>query len=555
MQNKLKKYFEDSFYKDFKAGLITAIVALPLALAFALASGVPAVMGLYTAIIAGFLGSLIGGSKFSITGPTGAMAVIILSTVNKYGLEALLLAGFLAGIFQIIFGLLKLGKVVKFIPLPVISGFTAGIGVLIFFGQISNFLGIKINFQEHIWDTFIQIFLNLSQFNIYAIIISLTTIFLMILIPKIFGKNKYLKNIPASILILIGTMFFIYYSGISMPVVGTIPNTLPQFNFINIDYEMFKAVLPAALTIALLGVIEALLCAVVADASTGTRHKSNKELIGQGITNTVLPFFGAMASTAAIARTMVNIKEGAKTKFAGVYHAIFLLFALLFLGDLGNYIPLAFLAGVLMVISIKMINIKEFITIIRISKSDTAVLLITFTLTILTDLVFAVQMGMVLAIFLLFLKLVALVDVKSMEHFGKSGKYNRLLEEDPILNGAVSIYTINGPFFFGAMSLFDQKISEHMNLKNSIIILRMQYVPFIDSTGIERLRMFISERKKKSYEVILSKLEKNVEKTLNSDIEFKHLLKTIHIVESTHDAIELSRKILLEKENLKNNLE
>ncbi len=543
-------YFKESFFKDFKAGLITAIVALPLALAFALASGVPAVMGLYTAIIAGVLGSLAGGSKFSITGPTGAMAVIILSTVNKYGLEGLLLAGFLAGVMQVAFGLLKLGKVVKFIPLPVISGFTAGIGVIILFSQVSNFLGISVKSEEHIWETFYLIWINLVNVNQYALLISVSTIVLILGLGKIFSKIKYLKNIPPSIIILACAMLFVFYTKVSVPVVGSIPNQLPNFEWIKINFELVKQVLPTALTIALLGAIEALLCAVVADASTGTKHKSNKELIGQGIANIVTPFFGGMASTAAIARTMVNIREGARTLFAGVYHALFLLLALLFLGDFGNYIPLAFLAGILMIVSIKMINFKEFKTIIKISKSDTAVLLITFSLTVLTDLVFAVQVGMILAIFLLFVKLVSLVDIKSMESFGKDGKYNKIIEEDELLKGRVSIYTINGPFFFGAMSMFEQRINEEMNLKREIIILRMQYVPFIDSTGIERLRLFIEERKKKSFKVILSKVESDVLKKLNSDLEFKHLLKEIHQTTSTNDAIQLSRNILSENNNI-----
>ena len=536
-------YFKKDFFSDLKAGFITAIVALPLAIAFAIASGVPPIMGLYTAIIAGILGSTFGGSKFSVTGPTGAMAVIILSTVTKYGLEGLLLAGFLAGIIQIAFGIIKLGKLVKYIPMPVIVGFTAGIGAIIFIGQISNFLGLSITPKDRIWETLFEIYHTFSNFNHYAVIISIATICLLIFLPYILNKNKLTKNIPPSIIALLIAGTIVFTLGLNIPTIGTIAGGFPKPHLINFNLELLFKVLPSAFTIALLGVIEALLCAVICDAMTNTKHKSDKELIGQGIANLVLPFFNAIPSTAAIARSAVNIREGARTKGAGIIHALVLLTIILFFAQFAKYIPLAFLAGVLIVVSIRMININEIKTILSTDKSEIIVLISTFVLTIFTDLVFAVQIGMLLAISLLFLRLVQIIDIKQMEEYDSNGEINSIILKNNKLKNKVSIYTIHGPFFFGAMNVFQQKINEHMHISRPYIIIRMKHVPFIDGTGLIQLMGFLKERKKNNSKVLFTEFWPGVKEKLFKNKEFQELVSKHEVFPSTNKAIEYIEKL------------
>ncbi|MDY0386035.1 MAG: SulP family inorganic anion transporter [Methanolobus sp.] len=539
MQNKVSQYFKESFTSDLKAGFITAIVALPLAIAFAIASGVEPQMGLYTAIIAGMLVSATGGSKFSISGPTGAMTVIILSTLHGFGLEGLFLAGFFAGAFQILFGILKLGKVVKYIPLPVISGFTSGIGAIILIGQIPNALGMTIPAKEHVWETLYIIISNLNFLDTTAITICFATILLLLYLPGILARSRYIKNLPASIIVLILSVMLVFFYKIDIPIVGSIPAGLPQIQMLNFNLELLMGVLPAALTIALLGTIESLLCAVVCDGMTNTKHNSNKELLGHGIANMVLPFFSGIPSTAAIARSAVNIREGAKTQMSGIFHAIILLIILLFLGPIAAFIPKAYLAGVLILVSVRMINITELKTTMHISKMDSAVLLVTFLLTVFTDLVFAVQMGMFLSIILLFIRLTNVIDIQTMENYDKAKGINATIFANPYLEKNVSVYTINGPFFFGAMNVFESKINEHMNISKPHIILRMRYVPFIDTTGIERLKSFIKSSKKLHQRVYLTSVQSEVMRKMKSDRELTELMEKqhVHVFESTQEAL------------------
>lgn len=539
MQNKVSQYFKESFTSDLKAGFITAIVALPLAIAFAIASGVEPQMGLYTAIIAGMLVSATGGSKFSISGPTGAMTVIILSTLHGFGLEGLFLAGFFAGAFQILFGILKLGKVAKYIPLPVISGFTSGIGAIILIGQIPNALGMTIPAKERVWETLYAIISNLSHLDTTAITICFATILLLLYLPGILAKVRYINSLPASIITLMLSVMLVFFYKLDIPIVGSIPAGLPQIQMLNFNLELLMAVLPAALTIALLGTIESLLCAVVCDGMTNTKHNSNKELIGHGIANMVLPFFSGIPSTAAIARSAVNIREGAKTQMSGIFHAIILLIILLFLGPIAAFIPKAYLAGVLILVSVRMINLTELKTTMHISKMDSAVLLVTFLLTVFTDLVFAVQMGMFLSIILLFIRLTNVIDIQTMENYDKAKGINATIFADPYLEKNVSVYTINGPFFFGAMNVFESKINEHMNISKPHIILRMRYVPFIDTTGIERLKSFIKTSKKHHHRVYLTSLQPEVMRKMKSDRKLSELMEKqhVHVFESTQEAL------------------
>jgi len=535
----ITRYFKESFSSDLKAGFITAIVALPLAIAFAMASGVEPVLGLYTAVIAGVLASSVGGSRYSITGPTGAMTVIILSTVHSFGLEGLLLAGFLAGILQLLFGLLRLGKVVKYIPLPVISGFTSGIGAIILIGQIPNALGISFPAQERVWETLYEIYVRLDVLDTAAVLICIGTVLLLIYLPGVLAKIRYLSSLPASIIALFLAVLLTYNLSLSIPLVGSIPTELPSVSVINLSLDLVMAVLPAALTIALLGAIEALLCAVVCDGMTNTKHDSNRELLGQGIANIILPFFSGIPCTAAIARSAVNIREGAKTQMSGIIHALILLAVLLFLGPIAAFIPKAYLAGVLILVSLRMINITEFKTIMSISKMDTAVLVVTFLLTVLTDLVFAVQMGMFLAIILLFIRMTNIIDIHTMENYDRTKGINATIFADPYLERNVSVYTINGPFFFGAMNVFESKINEHMSISKPHIILRMRYVPFIDTTGLERLRSFIHSSKKMKQKVYITSVQPEVMSKIESDRELRHMIKNkeVLIFSSTQEAL------------------
>lgn len=537
----IKDYFKEAFAFDLKAGFITAIVALPLAIAFAIASGVPPIMGLYTAVIAGILGSSFGGSRFSITGPTGAMTVIILATVSKFGIEGLLLAGFLAGVIQLLFGVIGFGKLVKYIPLPITTGFTAGIGAIIFIGQIANSLGLSIKAHEFIGDTISDILVHAVNFSPIAVAIALLTFLGLHLLPKLFDKIPKLKMMPPSLVLLVLSTGFVFLYHPAIPIVGQIPNGLPEFKLININFDLVRNVLPSAFTIALLGAIEALLCAVVCDAMTNSKHDSDKELRGQGIANLVLPFFGAIPSTAAVARSAVNIREGAKTKWSGVIHAVFILSFILVLGSAVSLVPKAFLAGILMFVSLKMIDLAEFKTVFAISKRDGAVLLITFGLTVITDLVFAVQIGMVLAIFLIFVRLSQFADISSMEEYDQTNGINAQIESDPKIRGQIAVYTIHGPFFFGAINIFERKINEHVHAERPHIIIRMRHVPFIDSTAAEQLKTFIRTREKHKGKVYLTSLQPEVKGTLLQDPEFNKIIPKKHLFSRTDDAIRFIR--------------
>lgn len=544
VKDNVKEYFKENFAPDLKAGFITSIVAIPLAIAFAIASGLPPIMGLYTAIISGILTGLFGGSIFSITGPTGAMTVIILSTVQKFGLKGLLLAGFLAGLMQIAFGLIGLGKLVSFIPIPVISGFTAGIGIIIFLGQVPSALGISVGEHKYIWDTIFEIFTKIPTANLIALGLTLGTIILLLILPELLMKNRFLKNIPPSVIPLVLSISIVYFLSPAIPLVGSLPKGLPSITFPDFSFQLIEDVLPAAFTIALLGSIESLLCAVVCDGMSGTKHDSKKELIAQGTTNAILPFFSTMPATAAIARSAVNIREGARTRFAGVYHAIFLLIYMIVLGGLIALVPKAFLAGVLMVISFRMINFNEFKTIMNISKVGTLILFITMALTVATNLVFAVEVGMIVAVIFIFVRLTNSLEIKNMDSYQHSSWVNKHIIRNKILKDKVGVYTINGPLFFGVMNIFNEKVSEHMNMKRPIVILRMNNVSFIDSTARIRFKEFLLDRKKHNRKVLIVGLNDELKGTIVSNVEFTGLIDKQILFDSTKDALAYAEDLI-----------
>ncbi|MCR4368289.1 MAG: SulP family inorganic anion transporter, partial [archaeon] len=406
------------------------------------------------------------------------------------------------------------------------------------------FFGLSMEPQEHIWENITSVFTSLGDANILAVAIALGTLAILNIYPIIAGKIRQLREIPPSIVALLLFTSATVYFALSVPIVGEIPSSLPTFSVLNFNIDLVRDILPSAFTIALLGSIEALLCAVVCDGMANSRHDSDKELKSQGLSNMVLPFFGAMPATAAIARSAVNIREGAKTKYAGVIHAFFLLLILLVFAPAAQFIPKAFLAGILMFVSLNMINTREFLTILHISKSDTIVLLVTFFLTVFTDLVFAVQIGMLFAIFLIFVELTRMIDVSHMEEYDEKNGVSSIISSNDRLKDIVSIYTINGPFFFGAMNVFDRKINEHIQAKRQYIILRMSHVTFIDSTGVARLNAFISERRADQSMVLLVETPVKVKKVLSKNADFTNLLPKEQMFSSLKDAVDFVDKIV-----------
>lgn len=504
------------FKHDLIAGITVGIVAVPLALAFAIASGVEPAQGFYTAIIAGFLISLFGGSRYQIGGPTGAFVVIVYGIIATYGYDGLVIATIIAGILLIILGLVKIGSYIKFIPYPVITGFTSGIGVVILTTQLKDLFGLKIeNLPSDFFGKWIIFLKNLSSIHIETFIIGLSTIIIIYLV------RKFLPKLPAHVFSISIITLIVFVFGINIDTIGSrfgeIPSNLPSFSMPSITLEKIKAVFPSAVTIALLAGIESLLSAVVADGMTGSRHNSNKELVGQGIANIATSFFGGIPATGAIARTATNVKAGGKTKVSGIIHAIFLALFMLFFAKIIEVIPMSALAGVLFVVSFDMIDIRKFKSLFKAPKSDVAVLLITFTLTVLIDLTVAVQAGVVLAS-ILFMKRMS--DVASIDKLdlGCSDNIDSDLVDPDAINKknvpeGVEVYEINGPFFFGVA---DNLITtyEYMIKKPKVFILRMRKVPAVDATGVHALENFYMACVKRNTQLVLSGVNNDPYNTL-----------------------------------------
>ncbi|MGV8150555.1 MAG: SulP family inorganic anion transporter [Candidatus Woesearchaeota archaeon] len=499
---------------DVVAGLIVAIVALPLAIGFSIASGVSPVMGIYAAIVGGLIAAIFGGSEFQISGPTGAMVVVILAVLAEYGLQGLIISTFLAGIILLILWALRLGKAIEYIPHPVIVGFTAGIAVLIFFGQMNNFLGVNPVYPadtEFIGKTIISI----SQFfhsNMYAILLALVTIAILYFTPK------FTKKIPGSIIAVILGLVVTFFIGSHLGLatvgdVGEIPSKIPMPQFFDIDLKLVLKLLPAALTIAALAAIESLLSAVVADGMTGSRHDPNKELRGQGFANIGSALFGGLPVTGAIARTATNVRNGGKTRLAGIVHAIILLIILVSLGPLFSGIPLAVIAGILMFVAINMVEWRIIFETFRMPLSDVVVMITTFLLTILVDLTVAIEVGIVLAS-LLFMKRMA--DLYKVEEHGVDPDETMHTKEvvQKFHHPDISIYTLNGPLFFGAAARLDQELSNTPGSHKPIKILRMKYVSVIDASGIASLKAIIRNHNKKG-KIMLSTIQPQVYRLLN----------------------------------------
>lgn len=499
-------YSRHNFQSDLLAGVIVGIVALPLAIAFAIASGVSPEKGLITAIVAGFIISFLGGSRVQIGGPTGAFVVIVFGVIEQYGIEGLIISTFLAGLMLIIFGLLRLGAIIKFIPQPLIVGFTSGIALIIFSTQIKQFFGLSISDipSEFLpkWGTYIQ---NLDTINPYAAAIAIGTI-----LVTIYTKHV-LRKIPGSfiaiILMTLATAIFKLPVSSIGSVYGDLPTSI-NLSMPSFDLGNFSQYIAPAFTIALLGAIESLLSAVVADGMISGNHRSNTELIAQGIANMASAIFGGIPATGAIARTATNVKNGGRTPIAGMVHALTLLLIVLFFGKWAVQIPLACLAGILVVVAYNMSEWRSFYSILRGSRYDIVVLLTTFILTVLVDLTVAIQIGMVLAA-LLFMQRMA-----NASHVIAADADLDALEDYSDLPEGVEVYEIKGPFFFAAAQKYRETL-KNFGRTSKVLILRMRFVPFIDSTGIHSFRETVKFLQAIDVKLILSGVQPEVKKELN----------------------------------------
>ncbi|MBF0479936.1 MAG: sulfate permease [Candidatus Omnitrophica bacterium] len=501
----LKNYSKEQFIADSIAGMIVGVVAIPLAIAFAIASGVSPDKGLFTAIIAGFIVSVLGGSRVQIGGPTGAFVVIVYGIVQKFGVDGLIIATFMAGIILILMGLAKLGTAVKFIPHPVIVGFTSGIAVIIFSSQIKDFFGLQIGkvpaeFVEK-WRLY---FANMHTLNQTALILGVLTILIIMISPKIF------KRIPGALIALLSVSALSAFLHLPVETIGTrfgeLPHTLPMPHFPHIDLKIIRELIQPAVTIALLGAIESLLSAIVADGMIGGRHRSNTELIGQGVANIGSAFFGGIPATGAIARTVTNIKNGGRTPVAGIVHALTLLLVMLFLGAWIKYVPLACLAGILVVIAYHMSEWRSFRELVKWSRATSMVLLFTFLLTVFVDLNVAIEVGVVLSAFIFMKRMADVTNVKMVaKEFDDDDKGEDRPLSSFVIPSGVEIYEVNGPLFFGAANSFDE-IDRQVSVKPKVRILRFRDVPLIDSTGMHALKGFCNKCKNSKVQLIVTGL-------------------------------------------------
>ena len=543
----LKHYSKADFMTDLMAGIIVGIVALPLAIAFGIASGVSPEKGIITAIIAGFIISFLGGSKVQIGGPTGAFIVIIYGIIQEYGLEGLMIATMMAGVLLILLGVFKLGTVIKFIPYPIIVGFTSGIAVTIFTTQIADIFGLQFGDEKIPGDfigKWILYFHHFDTVNWWTVIVSAVSVFIIAITPK-FSK-KVPGSLVAIILVTVGVYFLKMYGGITcIDTIGdrfSIQAQLPEAAVPQLDWEAVKNLFPVAITIAVLGAIESLLSAAVADGVIGDRHDSNTELIAQGIANLATPLFGGIPATGAIARTMTNINNGGRSPIAGIVHAVVLLLILLFLMPLAQYIPMACLAGVLVIVSYNMSGWRVFKSLLKNPNSDVTVLMITFFLTVIFDLTVAIEVGLVIACVLFMKRVMETTEISVITDEIDPNKESDLEvhEEHLIIPQGVEVYEINGPYFFGIATKFEE-IMARLGDRPQIRIIRMRKVPFIDSTGIHNLTTLCKMSQKENINIILSGVNEKVHAVLEKS-GFYELLGKENICSNINEALEVARR-------------
>ena len=544
----LKTYEKKTFMSDLMAGIIVGIVALPLAIAFGIASGVTPEKGIITAIVAGLVISLFGGSKVQIGGPTGAFIIIIYGIIQKYGFEGLTIATLMAGFFLVLFGLLRLGTIIKYIPYPIVVGFTSGIAVTIFTTQIKDLFGLTLpsnpsDFIEK-WGVYLQ---NFNTIDPWCALIGVASVVVIAVTPR-FSK-KIPGSLIAIILMTIVALLLKNFAGVlSIETIGdrfSISNELPAAQVPDMNWETIKSLVSPAITIAILGAIESLLSATVADGVIGDHHDSNTELVAQGLANIASPLFGGIPATGAIARTMTNINNGGKTPVAGIIHAVVLLLIFLFLMPLAKYIPMACLAGVLVVVSYGMCGWRSFLELMKNPKSDVTVLLITFFLTIIFDLTIAIEVGLIIACLLFMKRMSETTDVKAITEeidLNQDAEFSTGNLDHLIIPQGVEVYEINGPYFFGAGNKFEE-IMASFGDRPKVRIIRMRKVPFVDSTGIHNLTNLCEMSKKEGIQIVLS----GVREKVNGQLEhagFYHLIGEENICSHINLALKRANEII-----------
>lgn len=534
---RFKNYSFQSFQKDLISGIVVGIIAIPLGMAFAIASGVKPEFGIYTTIIAGILISLLGGSRYQIGGPTGAFIPILFGIVATYGFENLLIAGFMAGIILFLMGIFKLGSLIKFIPRPVTIGFTSGIAVIIFVGQIPNFLGLT-NIEKHelFIDNMKEIFLHINELSLYSMFTAAICLVMLLLTPKFFPK------VPGSLIALVvstgvATIFYPTQIATIGSTFGDIPSNLPSFHFPDITWGRIVELIRPAFVIAILGAIESLLSAVVADGMTDSKHNSNRELVGQGIANMVTPLFGGIPATGAIARTATNIKTGAVSPLSGIIHGFVVLLVLVLFAPYASKIPLASMAPILMVVAWNMSERRVFYHVLKTKTEDSLVLVVTFLLTVFTNLTIAVEVGLVLAV-IIFTKRMSDIIVTEKALPNPANKHEKV--ESHVVTEShdcpqISIYNVEGPLFFGAAQAFEQQIMSTINYRPRVLLLRLSRVPFMDTTGEARLASIVKDFSKHG-NVLISGIKSQPKSVLRKTGLYEQIGEE-HFFEHTGDAI------------------
>ncbi len=545
----LKKYDKKTFMADLMAGIIVGIVALPLAIAFGIASGVSPEKGIITAIVAGMMISVFGGSKVQIGGPTGAFIVIVYGIIQQYGIQGLTIATLMAGVFLIGLGVLRLGTIIKYIPYPIVVGFTSGIAVTIFTTQIKDLFGMSMDsvpsdFVEK-WGAYVA---NIANIDPWSAAVGIISVIIISLMPKL--SKKVPGSLVAIIIMTVAVLLLKNYAEITtIETIGdrfSINSQLPGAVVPELTWETIKGLVGPAVTIAVLGAIESLLSATVADGVIGDHHNSNTELIGQGIANIASPLFGGIPATGAIARTMANINNGGRTPIAGIIHAVVLLLIFLFLMPLAKYIPMACLAGVLVVVAYGMSGWRSFATMVhRNPKSDVTVLLLTFFLTIIFDLTVAIEFGLICACLLFMRRMAETTDVHAILDeidLNEDADMQRGNLEHLTIPKNVEVYEINGPYFFGAGNRFEDIMARY-GRRPKVRIIRMRKVPFIDSTGMHNLENMCLMSQREGITVVLSGVNKKVEDVLKRN-NFNKLLGEENICNHIDIALNRAKEIV-----------
>lgn len=532
--------------KDVLSGLIVGIVALPLAIAFAIASGVSPEKGLITAIIAGLVISVLSGSRVQIGGPTGAFIIIVYGIVQQHGVNGLTIATFMAGFIIIAMGILKLGNYLKFIPYPLIVGFTSGIAVVIFSTQIKDFLGLEITaVPADFVDKWMVYFQNMNSLNWVALAISVSTVLIALNFYRITTK------IPGSLVAILLCTLLVYFFELPVETIeskfGEIPNKIAMPQIPHINFKVIQDLIEPAIAIALLGSIESLLSAVVADGMIGGRHRSNMELVAQGAGNIFSGLFGGIPATGAIARTATNVKNGGRTPIAGIVHAIFLLLIMLLFAPIAKLIPLSCLAGILVVVSYHMSEWRHFKDLLKSNRMDILVLLTTFFLTVFFDLILAIEIGMILSGFIFMKRMSEATTINNAETlFGTlASNGEQMFEEElPYIPKDTMLYEINGPLFFGASQKFQEFLTD-LKQEPKVLIIRMRNVPFIDATAINRLKEFHQKLRSNGTTIIISGANRLVKEELFKSDLYSRIGKN-NIIENINEAISRAECILKE---------